>query len=305
MTFDITPYRRLYPFESRWLDVDGARLHYIDEGAGDPVVLVHGNPTWSFYYRELIKALSPNRRVIALDHVGCGLSEKPGSDRYPYTLLRRVEDLESLLDELGLQENVTFISHDWGGMISAACILRRPKRVRRAAFLNTAGFLLPPGQCFPWQLWVIRRLGPLAALMVRGFNAFSWGATHLATTKGLPRDVRKAYRAPYDNWKNRIATLRFVRDIPLKPSDESYALAKWVDDRLELLRDMPVFIGWGERDFVFTNRFRDEWLRRLPHAELRSYPDAGHYVLEDAAADLIPALCEFVLRVSDAAGDES
>jgi pimeloyl-ACP methyl ester carboxylesterase len=155
---------------------------------------------------------------------------------------------------------------------------------------------LPPGQRLPWQLWVLRRVPLLATLLVRGFNAFAVGATHLATAKGLPALVRKAYRAPYNCWRNRIATLRFVQDIPLKPGDRSYALAKWVDDQLERLRQVPVFIGWGARDFVFDDRFLAEWRRRLPGAEVHRVADAGHYVLEDAGPELIPRLREFIDR---------
>ena len=294
MTFDISPYRHLYPFESHWLDLDGLRMHYIDEGSGEPIVMVHGNPTWSFYYRELIKEFRTTHRVIVPDHIGCGLSDKPDESRYEYTLQKRVENLETLLDRLGLERNVTLIAHDWGGMIGAACALRRLERIKRLVFFNTAGFLLPPGQRFPWQLWLIRSLPPLATLFIRGFNGFARGATILATAKGLPHDVRRGLYAPYNSWANRIATLRFVQDIPLKPGDRSYELAKWVDDRLEQLRDRPVMIGWGLRDFVFTERFLDEWRRRLPEAEVHSYADAGHYVLEDARDDLIPKVRAFV-----------
>ena len=185
-------------------------------------------------------------------------------------------------------------------MIAAACALRRLERVKRLVFFNTAGFLLPSGQRLPWQLWLIRHLSPLAALLVRGFNGFAIGATYLATAKGLPREVRAAYRAPYDSWKNRIATLRFVQDIPLKPGDRSYELAKWVDQRLEQLRQRPVFIGWGERDFVFDTRFLEQWRRRLPDAEVHSFADAGHYVLEDASEALIPKVRDFVERTARA-----
>lgn len=294
MPFDIAPFRHLYPFDSRWLDLGSVRMHYVDEGTGEPIVMVHGNPTWSFYFRELIKEFRSTHRVVVPDHVGCGLSDKPGDAEYEYTLHRRVEGLETLLDRLGLNENVTLVGHDWGGMIAAACALRRLERIKRLVFFNTSGFLLPPGQRLPWQLWLIRHLSPIAALLVRGFNGFSLGATYLATAKGLPRDVRKAYRAPYNSWKDRIATLRFVQDIPLKPGDPSYELAKWVDDRLEQLRQRPVFIGWGERDFVFDLRFLAEWRRRLPEAAVHSFADAGHYVLEDAAAELIPKVRQFV-----------
>jgi len=296
MTCDISPFRHLYPFESHWLDLDGVRMHYVDEGAGSPVVMVHGNPTWSFYFRDLIKELRTTHRVIAPDNVGCGLSDKPDDRDYEYTLSRRVEDLEALLDQLDLGENITLVAHDWGGMIAAACALRRLDRIGRLVFMNTSGFMLPPGQRFPWQLWLIRHLSPLGSLLVRGFNGFAFGATYLATAQGLPADVRRAYRAPYDTWANRIATLRFVQDVPCKPGDRSYELVNWVAEQLERLRERPVMIGWGERDFVFTMRFLAEWRRRLPDAEVHSYPDAGHYVLEDAGADLIPKVRAFIER---------
>jgi pimeloyl-ACP methyl ester carboxylesterase len=300
MPFDIAAFRHLYPFDSHWLDLGGVRMHYVEEGAGEPIVMVHGNPTWSFYYRELIKELRKTHRVIAPDHVGCGLSDKPSDAEYEYTLRRRVEDLETLLDRLELNENVTLVGHDWGGMIAAACALRRLERIQRLVFFNTAGFLLPPGQRLPWQLGLIRHFSPLAALLVRGLNGFAIGATYLATAKGLPPDVRAAYRAPYDSWRNRLATLRFVQDIPLKPGDRSYDLAKWVDQRLEQLRRRPVFIGWGARDFVFDTRFLAQWRRRLPEAEIHSFADAGHYVLEDASEALIPQVREFVERTARA-----
>lgn len=301
MSVDLAPFRHLYPFESHWLDLGGLRLHYLDEGRGTPIVLVHGNPTWSFYYRELAREFRRTHRVIVPDHIGCGLSDKPGDARYEYTLESHVRDIEALLEHLGLAENVLLVGHDWGGMIAAACALRRLERVSAIAFLNTAGFLLPPGQRLPWQLWLIRNVPLLPAVLVRGFNAFSVGASYLATAKGLPRDVRRAYRAPYDSWQSRIATLRFVQDIPLKPGDRSYPLAKWVDERLERLRALPVFIGWGERDFVFDRRFLAEWRRRLPDAEVHSFADAGHYVLEDAGERLIPKLRGFVDRHAPAA----
>ena len=294
MSFDVSPFRHLYPFESRWLDLDGLRMHYLDEGVGQPIVMVHGNPTWSFYFRKLVKEFRSTHRAVAIDHIGCGLSDKPGDARYEYTLERRVTDLETLLDRLGINENLTLVGHDWGGMIAVACALRQMERVKRIVLFNTAGFLLPAGKRLPWQLRLIRNAPLLPDLLVRGLNAFAVGATYLATAKGLPADVRNAYRAPYDSWRNRIATLRFVEDIPVKPRDRAYALAKWVDDHVERLRTLPVFIGWGARDFVFDRDFLAEWRRRLPKAEIHVCEDAGHYVLEDAGERLIPKLREFI-----------
>jgi haloalkane dehalogenase len=296
MPVDLTPYRSLYPFASHWLDIIGLRYHYVDEGAGDPVVCVHGNPTWSFYFREVIAGLRATHRVIAVDHIGCGLSDKPGDDAYDYVLRRRVDDLETLLDHLGLTDNVTLVLHDWGGMIGMAAALRRPERVARLVLLNTAAFLLPPGKRLPLRLRLIRDVRGLGALLVRGCNAFAYGATRMASKKGLSAAVSAAYRAPYDNWENRIATLRFVQDIPLRPGDPSYETAKWVDDHLYLLRDLPTLICWGEGDFVFDRHFLAEWRRRLPHAETHAFPDAGHYCLDDAGDRIIPLIHDFLRR---------
>ncbi|MFQ5423778.1 MAG: alpha/beta fold hydrolase [Phycisphaerae bacterium] len=293
MAIETASWGSLYPFKSHYLDRRGVRLHYIDEGRGAPVVMVHGNPTWSFYYRKLVAALRNDHRCIVPDHIGCGLSDKPGDDEYEYVLERRVDDLEALLDHLDLTRNVTFILHDWGGMIGMACALRRPERVARFVILNTAAFLLPAGRPLPWRLRLLRR-GPLGPLLVRGFNAFARGAASMAAARRLPPDVRAAYLAPYNSWRNRIATLRFVQDIPLRAGDRSYEQVKWVDDNLHRLAGVPMLICWGERDFVFDRHFLDEWRRRFPDAEVQTFPDAGHYVLEDAADRIVPAVREFM-----------
>jgi len=318
---DSPEFRKLYPFESRYLDLGGLRMHYIDEGAGDPVVMVHGNPTWSFYWRELIKALRGTHRCIAMDHIGCGLSDKPTDEcrienvecrkvdarsrdsfyilhstfniPYSYQLRRRVEDLESLLDSLNLNRPLTLVVHDWGGMIGLTAALRRPERIARIVVMNTAAFLLPEGDALPLRLWLLHD-NPLAPLLVQGFNAFAWGATRMAVTRPLPREVRDAYLMPYDSWRNRLATLRFVQDIPLEPSHPSYALAKWTDDNLSRLSHVPMLICWGLRDFVFDETFLNEWRRRFPGAEVHAFEDAGHYVMEDAQAMILKQVTQFL-----------
>jgi len=284
----------LYPFNSHYLDRDGLRYHYLDEGSGPPVVMLHGNPTWSFMYRDPIQTLRTSHRCIAPDHIGCGLSDKPGDEAYAYTLESRIADLDALIEHLGLNGKITLVLHDWGGMIGMAWAAQHRERIGRIGLFNTAAFHMPPGKNLPLTLYLCRNT-LLGAVLVRGFNAFSYlAAKGMATCHPLPRDVGRAFRAPYNSWANRIATLRFVQDIPLKPGDRSYELAKWVDDRLDQLRERPVFIGWGARDFVFDLRFLAEWRRRLPDAEVHSFADAGHYVLEDAATELIPKVRQFV-----------
>ncbi len=284
--------RELYPFTGRTLDLDGLRYHYLDEGRGEAVVALHGNPTWSFYYRELVTALRDGFRVVVPDHIGCGLSDKPGDDRYPYTLERRVADFARLMDELGLAD-INLVVHDWGGMIGLAWAVQRPERVKRLVILNTAAFHLPPAKRFPWQLWLART--PVGPLLVRGLNAFARGAARFACTRRrLSAPVRDAYCAPYDSWDDRIATLRFVQDVPLAPGDRGYELVSATAARLPVFRDRPVLVCWGMKDFVFDHHFLAEWERILPQAEVHRFADCGHYILEDAAEEIIPLVRGFL-----------
>jgi haloalkane dehalogenase len=285
--------RELYPFEGHFLDLGGLRYHYLDEGSGEAVVAVHGNPTWSFYFRNLVRGLRDTHRVIVPDHMGCGLSDKPGDDVYSYTLSRRIDDFSRLMEELGV-EDVNLVVHDWGGMIGFAWAVRNPEKVKRLVILNTAAFHLPESKSFPWQLWLVRDT-PLGSLMVRGLNSFARGASHLACTrKRLPKEIRDAYCAPYDSWNDRIATLRFVEDIPLKPGDGGYEIVSDTAEGLEGFRDHPALVCWGAKDFVFDDHFLAEWQRFLPNADVHRFADCGHYILEDASEEVIPLIRTFL-----------
>jgi haloalkane dehalogenase len=267
----------------RDLERGGLRLHYIDEGGGEPVVMLHGNPTWSFYYRHLIESLRDSCRVIAPDHIGCGMSDKPDDSRYTYTLASRVDDLELLLDHLGVDRRLTLIMHDWGGMIGMTYAARHPERIARLVVSNTAAFHKPASKPLPWALAICRD-SPLGALLVRGINVFCHGTAWIGCTRrAMTRELRRAYVAPYDSWSNRIAILRFVQDIPLRPGDRGYELVTWVQDRMGLLRSVPMLVLWGMNDFVFDHHFLEEWLRRFPEARVHRFPHAGHYLFEDEA----------------------
>ncbi|MDM8550972.1 alpha/beta fold hydrolase [Desulfobacterales bacterium HSG2] len=284
----------LYPFKSHFMDLDGLTYHYLDEGEGAPVVMLHGNPTWSFYYRDLVKAIAPQFRAIVPDHIGCGLSDKPDTERYDYRLKSRVNDLERLIDHLGLKEGIRLIVHDWGGMIGVIYALRHMERINRIVIMNTAGFFPPAGKRLPLRLWLVRNLLPFAVPAVLGLNLFSRAALYMASRKGLSKDVRAGLTAPYNSWNNRIATLRFVQDIPVTKKDPSYGLVKYADDNLHRLADIPMLICWGKHDFVFDAAYLAEWRRRFPHADVREFSDAGHYLLEDAADEIIPLIRDFL-----------
>jgi haloalkane dehalogenase len=284
----------LYPFKSHFFDRGaGLQMHYLDEGEGAPVLMVHGNPSWSFYYRNLVQALSGSRRCIVPDHIGMGLSDKPGDEAYAYTLAQRIDDLDALVSSLNLTEPLTLVVHDWGGMIGFGWAVRHPEQVARIVILNTGAFPLPKEKALPGLLKLTRT--HLGALLVRGFNAFSWGATKVGCTRNkMSPEISQAYRAPYDSWANRIATLRFVQDIPLGPDDAGFDLVENVAANLHQFSTTPALIAWGAKDFVFDDAFLRQWRKYLPQAEVRVWEDASHYILEDAAEEVIPFVANFI-----------
>ncbi len=293
---DLTDFRHLYPFQSRYMDINGFTYHYLDEGSGAPIVMVHGNPTWSFYYRSLVRALSPHFRTIAPDHIGCGLSEKPDAKSYGYRLRNRVEDLEVFLDRLEVANDITLILHDWGGMIGMTYAVAHPDRIRRIVLLNTAAFLPPAGKPLPFRLWLARNTGFISTALILGFNLFARSALRMASHRGLSKPVQKGLLAPYDTWPNRIATLKFVRDIPINKKDPSYPTVRDVDSGLDKLAGHPMLICWGMHDFVFDRDYLAEWRRRFPAAEVHRFPNAGHYVLEDEPEEIIGRIQSFLER---------
>ena len=272
----------------------GLRLHYIDEGQGDPVVMVHGNPTWSFLYRNLIESLRGSHRVIAPDHIGCGLSDKPDDSLYSYKLESRVDDLEALLDHARVDRELTLVLHDWGGMIGMAYAARHPERIARLVVTNTAAFHLPASKRLPRVLSFCRR-SSVAAALVRGANAFCLGTALIGCKRRMmPRELRRAYVYPYDSWSHRIAVLRFVQDIPLRQGDPSYDLVSWVQERLHRLESIPMLILWGLKDFVFDHHFLEEWERRFPAARVHRFLQAGHYLFEDEADSITRLVQQFL-----------
>jgi len=288
MDVDSEAWRKEYPFDSHFLDVDGARMHYVDEGRGPAIVLLHGNPTWSFHFRTLIRALRTRWRVIAPDHIGCGLSDKPQT--YDYTLATHIRNLGRLLDHLR-PGNVTLAVHDWGGAIGLGWAVTHPGRVSRLVLFNTTAFL---GPC-PLRIRVCRTF-VLGDLMVRGFNVFVRAALRMAPVRSrpIPPQVRAGYLRPYDNWANRVAVLRFVRDIPLRAAQPSFEIVNSIDRSLATLRGRPVLILWGARDFCFHDGYLQEWRIRFPEARVHRFPDAGHFVVEDASTEILPILEGFL-----------
>jgi haloalkane dehalogenase len=282
-------WRPLYPFLPREISVDGHRYHYVDEGQGEPLLLVHGNPTWSFYWRNLITRLSASYRVIAVDHIGCGLSDKPLN--YPYQLSRHVDNLAQLVEHLEL-ENVTLLAHDWGGAIGVGAALAAEQRYRRFVLFNTAAFR---SQSMPWRIRACRTplLGQFA---VQGLNAFARAALTMAVAHHdrMTPAVRAGLLAPYDSWEHREAIYRFVMDIPMSPEHPSYAKLLEIEQGLPRLAAHPWMFIWGMKDWCFTPAFLARFLEFFPKAEVHRLADAGHYVVEDAYERIVPLVETFL-----------
>jgi len=285
----------LYPFESNFFELpSGLNLHFLDEGPleGQPVVMVHGNPTWSFYYRELVQALSDEQRCLVPDHIGMGLSDRPDDETYDYTLQSRVDDFGAWLDEVEPEREIDLVVHDWGGAIGLSWAVRNPERVRRVLILNTWAFNIPKDKSLPRSLKFART--GLGSFLIQRFNAFSGLAVKMATEKKLDRDVARGLVAPYQGTPDqRLATLRFVQDIPLSETDPAWSVLAETESKLPLLAEKPVHIAWGAKDFVFNDDVLALWREKLPHAPVDYYKDAGHYVLEDAADRIIPLAKRF------------
>ena len=264
-------------------------MHYLDEGPKDaPVMLcVHGNPTWSFYWRELVRAFSDRFRVIVPDHIGCGFSDKP--QKWTYRLADHVENLTTLVETLNLQ-NITLVVHDWGGAIGMGVATAQSKRFSHLVVTNTAAFL---SQKIPFSIASVK-IPIFGTFAVRGLNGFSRIAAIRAPKNKLSAVAKKGLLLPYNSWANRIATLRFVEDIPLRKSHPSYSTLEKIDLSLQTLSNKPMLICWGDHDFCFTPAFRKIWQERFPEAKVHAWSDVGHYIMEDAPKRVITAMENFL-----------
>jgi haloalkane dehalogenase len=292
--FDIGPIRKQYPFKRNWWMHNGLRYHYIDEGKGEVLLMLHGNPTWSFYYRNLVTAFKDRYRVIVPDMMGCGLSDRPSDGEYDFRYRTRIEDIEAFMEHLGLKKDVTLVAHDWGGIIGSGVAGRNPEKFSRLILFNTAGFRMPKGKKLPLRLWYARYFPLLPRFQMLGLNAFAFLATYMGVAKKMSKEVRQGLLAPYNSWNNRMAIYKFVKDIALDPKDPSYGNICETDENLHKLRGKPMMIYWGAQDFIFDLEILEVWKQRFPEAEVYLDESAGHYVLEDVPEEIIGKMERFL-----------
>ncbi|MBT3584445.1 MAG: alpha/beta fold hydrolase [Halobacteriovoraceae bacterium] len=276
-----------YPFSENSLMLNsGHKLNYVDEGSGEPILMLHGNPTWSFYYRNLIKEMAKTHRVIVPDHIGCGLSDKPQD--YDYSLENHIQNIEALVSKLELKK-LSLVVHDWGGAIGFGYATRHNQNISKIVALNTAAYR---SKHMPKSI-AICKIPFFGERLVRHLNAFAWPATFMSVEKPLSKIIKAGYLLPYNNYKNRIATARFVKDIPLTKGHPSYGTLKAIEEGLPDLKVPKLFL-WGGKDFCFNDHFYRDWKGFYPEAEYTYIKDAGHYVLEDAKDTVIEKTREFL-----------
>lgn len=289
-----------WPHPAKWFDTSDGRLHYVDEGPRDgrPVVMVHGNPTWGYLYRNFIPPLvEAGYRCIVPDHLGFGRSDKPDEPAL-YQVPKHAKRLEALLDSLDLRD-ATLVCQDWGGPIGFHWATRHPERIGALCVLNTIAHR-PVGKVkLPIPLHLFR--APLIGeLMVKGGHMFVRGFLFKAGILHQDRitpTMRAAYLAPHPTYASRTAILVFLREIP---ADETGRVADFigqVGDKLPLLRNKPTMIAWAMKDVAFLPEYLDEIrLRDFPDADVLGLPDAGHYLQEDAHERIVPRLLEHLSR---------
>lgn len=278
----------VYPFESHFVEVDGFKMHYVDEGAGEVVVLLHGNPTWSFYYRNLITKLKTNFRVIAPDFIGCGLSDHPVGMHF--RAADRIRQLESFLAQLDLK-NFSLVMHDWGGPLGTAVALKHLSSVNRIIYLNTT---LTEIESLPY---IIRKAARpfIGKFITQTTQRFLRLATEFGVVNRLSPEVKKGYLYPYRKAALRSAIWDFVADIPFEVDHPSYPALLEIGENLSRLSNIPVKIIWGLRDPCFHQEMLGRVSAHFPHAEVLELPKASHLVLEDEPEVAGNAIKDFLM----------
>jgi pimeloyl-ACP methyl ester carboxylesterase len=280
-----------FPFEPHFHDAAGSRLHYVDEGPPDaaPLLFLHGNPTWSYYWRHAIGHLAERgHRCVAFDHMGFGRSDKP-PHLAAYSLRRHLDNALSLIDALDLHD-VTLVAHDWGGPIGAGALLERPGRLRRLVLMNTWAWELP--SFLPPFLREFRAEG-LGEILALGGNLFVESMPGGMARRDHDPAMMAAYRAPFPDYWSRAGALAFQREIPLTERDRSAPLMSSIHDGLAAL-DCPVLLVWGMRDPVFQPVFLEQWRELFPQAETVELEDASHFLMEDRPAEVTAAIERFL-----------
>lgn len=284
--------RGAYPFEPRYLEVPGGRMHYVDEGRGAPIMMVHGTPAWSFVYRHLIRELSRDYRVIAVDHLGFGLSDKPAHGAYrPQDLAR---NLRMLIERLELRD-LTLVVHDFGGPIALAYAIDEPSNVRALVLFNTWMWSLRETSSERVSRWLSGRVGRWLYTRANFSPKVLLRAAYGDKRKLTPH-IHRHFLKPFARRDERMAPWVLAREL-MASSDWYEQLWK----QRERIAGIPLLLLWGMKDPAFTSAALERWQRAFRNARVVQFPDAGHFVQEEAADGVAAAIRSFLQPLKELA----
>jgi len=280
------PNQTLYPFESRYIDVDDGRMHYVDEGSGETLLMLHGTPTWSFLYRQLIAGLRDRYRVIAPDHLGSGLSEKPTG--YSYRPADQARNLQTFIEKLGLKD-ITLFVHDFGGPIGLSYALDHIDNVQRLVLFNT----------WMWALRGDRQTAIVAGILGSALGRFMYRYLDAEFRVIVPSvfpnwarvdpSIKEHYRKPVDEANGTTIAWTYAHELL-----QSSAWFETLWAKHEVLRDVPVLLLWGMKDQAFGPRQLTRWRTVFSQPVIHEFPATGHFVPEEQGANLLPMIQEFL-----------
>jgi pimeloyl-ACP methyl ester carboxylesterase len=295
LAFELPPeIRRHFPFASRFARVNGHRMHYVDEGEGDPVLLLHGNPTWSFLYRKFIpRIVAAGYRVIAPDHIGFGLSDHPARE-HDFSLENHIANLAEFIRRLRLQR-LTVVCQDWGGPTGLACVVLNPSAFKAIVVMNTWAWPEPTefhSSVFPWRMMHAPVVGPY---LFQRRNILVERGLYLSVVhrEQFLKEALPAYRFVMPDYDSRLLTRVFPRLIPLRSDDRSAATMRWLEQSLRGLK-IPALIVWGKEEIVFPAECAQRFKTLLPHAKGPLWVTGSHFLQEDSPEEICGHILDFV-----------
>ena len=274
-----------YPFESKFIELESGKMHYVDQGKGEVILFVHGTPTWSFLYRKHLESLSKNYRCIAFDHLGFGLSEKP--ENFDGTPESHAKNMMAFIDSLQLNQ-ITLVVHDFGGPIGIGAALQRSGKIKRMVLFNT------------W-LWATKdnpKAQKANKMLRSGLSKFLYLNMNFSPKillkkgfydrKNLPKKIHKQYLFPFPNKSSRAPLLKIGQSLV---GSSDWFQVQW--EKLDLLDSLPFLILWGTKDEFITMDYLEKWEKRLPRAKIKTF-ECGHFIQEEKTEPTINEIKKFM-----------